>query len=96
MKQVPADAKQLPMDVVTSGLVDVATAKQYAWTTVPGTATQKIQTQDGMGKGQPYYEVAFQCPRCEDNHTLHSTNATGEHPVRCFCSGRLVFVVKWG
>jgi hypothetical protein len=90
MKQVPKDAIRLTAEHIQSGFIPLDIAKQYAWTTIPGTAAVRTQTEEGMGKGQPITEVTFLCGRCEDTLTFHSATEHGEHYVRCSCDATLV------
>jgi hypothetical protein len=93
MNKVPPDAKRLPPELYTKGFVDADTARQYAWTNVVAHVGERIQTEDGMYKGQKIYDFEFRCPRCEEEHHIHSTTIEGSHPVRCHCDSTLVFTV---
>ncbi len=96
-KPIPPDAKPLPKDPATGAplLPDLATGRTYAYTTVQGKAEARVQTEEGMGKGQTHYRISFDCPKCDDRISLDSKDEHGDHPVLCHCSPGYTFLVAW-
>ena len=102
MATEPPAERRVPPDL-TRTLLSKEEGTAYAWTTVLGVATPRTQVEEGMGKGQLHYRVAYQCPRCDEAQHFFSPGEHGQYPVQCHCDAahdptlmnRYVFLVKW-
>jgi hypothetical protein len=93
---IPKDAPQFPKDPKTGAplIPPPHIAMTLAWTTVTGTATPRVQTEEGMGKGSTVYDIHALCPKCEDDVSFTGAEH-GAHPFTCHCSPGHCFTVKW-
>ena len=96
-RNAPASAPRIPYAVLFGRKpLPLDVAAHYAWTTVTGTVTSRVQTEKGRRKGASVNRVSFACPNCGEESYFHAAAASGSHTITCRCDGQLVFRVAWG